>query len=170
MSATDDDSQTNFVLGFVLALIALVIFFVLGIAIHFGQGKARLAAGAPAAVASGALAAPVPEGASIRVLADRVVFYFASGSAELAPGADVALAEIVKAVAAGRKALISGYHDSTGNLATNEELAKQRAQAVQLQLLQLGLTPEQAQLEKPALSSDAGSNAAARRVEVTLAP
>jgi hypothetical protein len=36
-----DDSAQNFIIAFVLALIVLVVFFVIGIAIHHVHGKAR---------------------------------------------------------------------------------------------------------------------------------
>ncbi|MFS2168237.1 OmpA family protein, partial [Variovorax sp. Varisp62] len=42
---SDDDSQQNFILGFVMALIALVIFFVVGIVLwHKGHNPAAVRA------------------------------------------------------------------------------------------------------------------------------
>ena len=75
---------------------------------------------------------------------------------------------MVKGVAAGKKAVISGYHDTTGDPAKNEELSKQRAFAVRDALAALGIGEDKMELRKPADTTASGSNAEARRVEVTL--
>ena len=106
--------------------------------------------------------------ASIRVENGIVKFYFASASADLAQGAAEALGDVVKGVAAGQKAVISGYHDITGDPAKNEELAKQRALAVRDALASLGIGEDKMDLRKPEVTTADGSNAEARRVEVTL--
>ena len=80
---------------------------------------------------------------------------------------DKALAEIVAGVKAGKKAVISGFVDSTGNAEQNAELAKLRALAVREQLKALGVTEDQVELKKPG-NIDAGASAEARRVEVSL--
>ena len=98
-----------------------------------------------------------------------VKFYFATGKAELAPGAAEALADVVAGVKAGQRAVISGYTDSTGDAAKNAELAKQRAFAVRDSLTALGVAQDKLELKKPEAVENAGSNAAARRVEVVLA-
>jgi len=163
MSSSNDDGEQNFIVAFLFALIALVLFLVIGIAIRQVHGKAG-AGPVPAAAAAMA----IPEGASIRVENGIVKFYFASGSAELAAGASEALADVVKGVAAGRKAVVSGFHDTTGDAAINEELAKKRAQTVQQVLLAQGVPADRIDLQKPAVSTGSGSNAQARRVEVEL--
>ena len=91
-------------------------------------GAAAAASAAPASTAAMA-SGDVGDGAAIRVEGGVVKFYFASASAELAAGAAEALGEVVKGVAAGKKAVVSGFHDTTGDPARNEELAKQRAAA-----------------------------------------
>lgn len=98
-----------------------------------------------------------------------VKFYFASGSAALAAGANEALADVVRATAEGRRAVISGYHDATGGAALNAELSKQRAFAVRDALLALGVAEASLELRKPeeTLASTA-NDPQARRVEVTL--
>ena len=68
--------------------------------------------------------------ASFNVESGVVKFYFATGKADLATGAEAALAEVAKGVAAGKRAVVSGYTDATGDPAKNEELAKARAVAV----------------------------------------
>ncbi len=131
---------------------------------------ASAAAGTDAATAAAAGSAPTAtaDGASVRIDDGVVKFYFASGSTELAAGAKEALADVVKGVAAGQKAVISGYHDTTGDPAKNEELAKLRAFAVRDALVSLGIGEDKLDLRKPEVTTADGSNAEARRVEVRL--
>jgi outer membrane protein OmpA-like peptidoglycan-associated protein len=110
----------------------------------------------------------VPEGASISVADGVVNFYFATGSADLAPGAAEALAAVIQGIGKGRRAMVSGFHDSTGDATVNEELAKLRAQTVRDVLLGLGVPADRVDLQKPAVSTGSGNNAEARRVEVKL--
>ncbi len=113
-------------------------------------------------------AAMLSDTASVVVESGMVKFYFASGKAELAQGAKEALGEIVKGVAAGQTAVISGFHDATGDMAQNEELAKQRALAVRGALISLGIGEDKLELSKPEAITATSSNAEARRVEVRL--
>ncbi|KLN55436.1 OmpA family protein [Variovorax paradoxus] len=180
---SDDDSQQNFILGFLLALIALVIFFVLGIVLwHKSHGPA--AGGMPAVAVAAVSAGPattttvaevtetvtvvIPDGASIRVADGVVNFYFATGSADLAPGAAEALAAVIKGVESGRKAVVSGFHDTTGDAAINEQLAKKRAETVRDVLVGLGVPADKVDLQRPAITAGSGNDAQARRVEVKL--
>ena len=161
---SQDDDSTGIALGVVFGVIALVIGLVIGVAIYT-QNLAQPAAKAPAAVAAPAAAA---DGASVKVENGVVKFYFATGKADLAAGANEALAEIVKGVAEGKKAVVSGFHDATGDAAVNAELAKQRAIAVQGALKALGVAEDKIELKKPEQMQGSGSNAEARRVEVAL--
>ena len=97
-----------------------------------------------------------------------VKFYFATGKADLAQGADEALQDVLAGAKEGKKAVISGFHDDTGNRAQNEELSKQRAFAVRDALLALGVPESQIELRKPESTEGSGNNAEARRVEVVL--
>ena len=94
-----------------------------------------------------------------------VKFYFATGKADVAPGAPEALKDVLVAALGGKKIVVSGYHDSTGNAQANEELSKQRAFAVRTVLLGFGVPDKQIELRKPS-DTEAGSGAEARRVEV----
>jgi K(+)-stimulated pyrophosphate-energized sodium pump len=120
----------------------------------------------PAAVVA-AVAAPA-DAASFKVEGGVVKFYFASGKAELAGGAGAALADVAKGVAAGKKAVVSGFTDATGDAAKNEELAKQRAFAVRDAIKAAGVTDDKIELKKPETLTASGGNAEARRVEVAL--
>lgn len=187
-SSNDEDSQQRFALGFLFAIIALVVFTVVGVAVYkYGIARAAppvtAAAAGPVVVAGGVPVAPglagvtvttetvsvvIPEGASISVADGVVNFYFATGSADLAPGAAEALATVIKGVEGGRRAQVSGFHDTTGDPAINEELAKLRAQTVRDVLIGLGTPAAKVDLQKPAVSTGSGSEAQARRVEVKL--
>ncbi|MCL4697873.1 MAG: OmpA family protein, partial [Burkholderiaceae bacterium] len=91
-----------------------------------------------------------------------------SGKADVAAGAQQALADIVKGVGEGKKAVISGFADASGNAEQNAELAKQRAFAVRDALKGLGVTEDKVELKKPETVTGTGDAAQARRVEVTL--
>ncbi|WP_367068692.1 OmpA family protein [Oryzisolibacter sp. LB2S] len=175
-SSSDDDSQQRFALGFLFALIALVVSTVVGVVVykrgiaHAPTAPAAAAAGAGAAAAPGSVVV-VDDAATVVVEGGVVKFYFATGKADLAAGANEALAEIVKGVVEGGKtAVVSGFHDATGDAAFNEELAKQRALAVREALTALGVAEDRIELKKPEVTQGSGSNAEARRVEVVLAP
>lgn len=172
-NSSDDDSQQRFALGFLIALIALLISVVVGTVVVKQVRGAAAPKPAATAVASNAPAAPAADamatdGASVRVENGVVKFYFASAKADLAAGANEALADVVKGVAEGRKAVISGFHDATGDAAMNAELAKQRAFAVRDALKALGVAEDKIELKKPEETTASGSNAEARRVEVAL--
>jgi outer membrane protein OmpA-like peptidoglycan-associated protein len=96
-----------------------------------------------------------------------VKFYFASGKADLAAGGKEALADAVQAALAGKKLSVSGFHDETGSPEQNAELAKQRALAVRDALVAAGVAEASVELKKPEVMM-AGSNAEARRVEVSV--
>jgi K(+)-stimulated pyrophosphate-energized sodium pump len=131
-----------------------------------GAGKAPPVVAAPAAAAASAAASA--DAASIKVEGGVVKFYFATGKSELAAGAPQALADIVKGVADGKKAVISGFADATGNPEQNAELAKQRAFAVRDAIKALGVAEDKIELKKPETITGSGNAAEARRVEVGL--
>jgi K(+)-stimulated pyrophosphate-energized sodium pump len=137
-------------------------------------------AGAAAAAAAGATAAKSDEAmalaakaaadaASVKVENGAVKFYFASGKAELPQGGKDALKDILAGVAAGKKAMVSGYVDASGDPVKNAELAKLRAFAVRDLLKASGLADDKVELKKPEdIKAGATSAAEGRRVEVTL--
>ena len=191
MVSQDDDGQQSLVLGFVFGLVALVIVLVMGVAISTSissrTGKtdskpvvavgpaadfqpipatAPRAADAKAAEAEAAQAAA--DAASIRVESGVVKFYFASAKAELAPASAAVLADLIAGARTGRKLLISGYHDATGDPVRNAELARQRALSVSTLLKSSGVGAQQIELGKPQQAQQRDSDAEARRVEVSL--
>lgn len=184
-SSNDDDSQQRFALGFVFALLALIVSIVIGTVVvqrgihrtgaapQAASAKAASAAAATTTAATPAASAAAVAGDSASFVAENgvVTFYFASGKADVAAGAEAALRELIaNAQAQGKTAHISGFHDTTGNAEHNAELAKKRAGAVRDALLALGLAENQAELKKPEQAQVDGNNALARRVEVRLQP
>ena len=186
MFSQDDDGQQGLVLTVVFGLVALVIGLVIGVSIYKSSPRHAPASAGPvkAAVAKAAAALPTAisaspvdaasaaqaasDAASVKVENGVVKFYFASGSADLAAGAGDALRDVIKEAKAGRKLVISGFHDATGDAGKNAELARQRALAVRNALKAEGVTEQQIELKKPAQMTASGSHAEARRVEVTV--
>lgn len=117
---------------------------------------------------------PVPalvtaDSANVIVENGIVKFYFATGKADLAANAEEALKDVLAGVKEGRKAVISGFNDSTGSDALNAELSKHRAFAVRNALLGFGVPESQIELRKPEnTEAGKGNDAEARRVEVVL--
>lgn len=170
-NSSDDDSQQRFALGFLFALIALVVSTVVGTVVYKrGISHApKIEAAVSAPSATNVPVVVIEETARVIVENGVVKFYFVSGKAEVAAGANEALSDVVKGVAEGKRAVISGFHDATGSAEINAELAKQRAQAVQAALMALGVAEDKVELKKPEQTQADGSNAEARRVEVILA-
>jgi K(+)-stimulated pyrophosphate-energized sodium pump len=110
----------------------------------------------------------IAPGPSVRFENGAVKFYFASGESNLPADADKALSDIVQGVGVGKRAVISGFHDTTGDPAKNAELAKERALKVRDTLKALGVAEDKVELKKPEQTTGSGSPDEARRVEVVL--
>ncbi|MBW0170849.1 MAG: OmpA family protein [Hydrogenophaga sp.] len=169
MSSQDDEPEYRVVALVLISVIVLAVGLALGIGIHKSRGSAPAAAAAVAAPAAAPVAASSDD-ASVVVENGVVKFYFASGKADLAAGALDALGEAIAAAKAGKKLVISGFHDATGDPAFNAELAKQRAMAVRAALVGAGVAEAGVELKKPEQTMGTGNNAEARRVEVAIAP
>ena len=169
MSSQDDEPEYRVVALVLISVIVLAVGLALGIGIHKARGSAPAAAAAVAAPAAAAVAASSDD-ASVVVENGVVKFYFASGKADLAAGALDALGEAIASAKAGKKLVISGFHDATGDPAFNAELAKQRAMAVRAALVGAGVAEAGVELKKPEQTMGTGNNAEARRVEVAIAP
>ena len=172
---SDEDDGRGWILGVVFGVVALVIALAIGVSMHFKNVKnagaaasANATASSTTGAAAGAAGAAAADAASVKVENGVVKFYFASGKSEIAAGGKEALTEVVKAVGAGKKAVVSGFHDATGDKAKNEELSKLRAFAVRDALKGLGVAEDKIELKKPEDMLATGSNAEARRVEVSI--
>ncbi|MBM4262897.1 MAG: OmpA family protein [Deltaproteobacteria bacterium] len=96
--------------------------------------------------------------------------YFALGAAAVPKGTPDTLKDIVAYLKTNTasKAVISGYHDPTGNKAQNEELAKNRAKTVREALQKAGIGEDRVVMQKPQETTGTGNDAEARRVEVSI--
>jgi outer membrane protein OmpA-like peptidoglycan-associated protein len=179
MSSQDDDQEGRVVAAVLIAAVLLAVGLAIGVAVSKAR-DARLsgAGGAPAvamteqatgAAAAAPAAAAMSDDASVVVENGVVKFYFASGKADLASGALDALGDAIEAAKAGKRLVLSGFHDSTGDPAMNAELAKQRAFAVRDALMGAGVAETSMELKKPEETTGSGNNAEARRVEVVIA-
>lgn len=186
MFSQDDEGQQGLVLALVFGLVALVIALSIGVGVYQRHSPTRSVnavlaipvvlapqSGSPVLpteirVSAAQAAQAVSDAATVKVEQGIVKFYFASGKADLAAGAGEALADVVKGAQSGRRLVISGFHDPVGDPAKNAELARQRALAVRDALKALGVAEQQIEIKKPEPMLDSGSDADARRVEITL--
>jgi outer membrane protein OmpA-like peptidoglycan-associated protein len=108
-------------------------------------------------------ALPVPAPARI---------YFTRDSDELPASANDALRGIVDYLVQvpDAHAIVSGFHDPSGDPLYNEDLARRRAVAVQTALHRAGVEPGRIELVKPMVTAIGGAKWEARRVEVTVVP
>ncbi len=123
---------------------------------------------APAAAPAGPAAAMADDTSSVKVEGGVVKFYFATGKSEVPAGSAGALADVIKGVAEGKKAVVSGFTDASGDPAKNVELAKHRAFAVRDALKAAGIAEDKIELKKPEETTATGDASLARRVEVAL--
>lgn len=171
---TDDGEAERYGLWAVFSVVALVVLStVAGIGIWSIKQGDNATAGVEsnqAVVAQGTATDFIADDESKIIVEDGVVkFYFATGTSELAEHADIFLEDVVNGVIQdNKKAIISGFADSTGDAQLNEELSKKRAFAVRDALLELGVPESYIEMRKPENITGTGSNAEARRVEVVL--
>lgn len=133
--------------------------------------SAAVEASEPAAASEAAVPAADAAAGNARVTYENGVakFFFATGKNDVAEGADAIVADVINAGKDGKKLVISGYADSTGDAAANEELSKQRAQAVQAFFEAQGVNAANIELRKPESTTGAvGNDVEGRRVEVTV--
>jgi photosynthetic reaction center cytochrome c subunit len=122
----------------------------------------KLASIAPVSIAAPAAASP----------ASGVTVFFGVGSAALGTDSVSTLKPVVDGLKANpaAKVAISGFHSASGDLATNQELAKKRAFSVRGALLAAGIAEDRLVLEKP-MSAEAnlsGEDPRSRRVDVAI--
>jgi photosynthetic reaction center cytochrome c subunit len=104
--------------------------------------------------------------------AGKSVLYFNVGSFTLEGEQAKGLQQLVATLTAQPKSevMISGYHSAAGDLASNQELAKNRALAVRDSLTAAGISVSRVAMDKP-LQTEAnigGEDPIARRVEVAI--
>ncbi len=123
----------------------------------------------PAATDKVASAAPTAVAAAAGVRAPASIF-FATGSAETPADAAKTLEPVVAFVQAnpGANIAVSGFHDPSGDIAMNQQLAKARAEAVREVLKTMGVDEMRVWLRKPSVTTGSGDAAEARRVDVSI--
>jgi outer membrane protein OmpA-like peptidoglycan-associated protein len=164
----DNDDGARVGLWVVLGIITLLLFgLIAGLAIRATHAK-QMPAPAAAAPAAAVVVDVLVEGP----LAGEIVgkLYFESGKAELPADATTALAPVLQALEAnpGKKLVIAGFHDASGDPAINNELAKNRAKAVRAAITSQGVAADRVALRKPEQTAMDGPADEARRVEVRL--
>lgn len=129
------------------------------------NGASAAAASVPAADAAPA----APDSARVVFENGVAKFFFATGKNDVAAGAETVVADVIAAGKEGKKLVVSGFADSTGNAAQNEELSKKRAQAVKAFFEAQGVSAGNIELRKPENTTGAvGNDAEGRRVEVKI--
>jgi outer membrane protein OmpA-like peptidoglycan-associated protein len=172
----EQDEGAKVGLWVVIGIITLLLFGLIGgLAIRSMHAKHAAKPVAVAATAAASHAASAVAETDVMVdapLVGEIVarVFFGVDQAALQADAGAALAPAVKALAdaPGKKLVIAGFHDTTGNAEHNAELAKQRAKAVRAALTAQGADAARLQLRKPEQTALGGPAEEARRVEVRL--
>ncbi len=144
---------------------ALAVLF-LGVAVAACDSGPTPAAKAPATATAPAATAPA---VAATLLPTKV--YFEVGSAVLGADAGPIITAAADAIKAGNlQVAVTGYTDKTGDMAQNEELAKNRAIAVRDALQAAGVAEAHIAMKPPLFVEvgAGGNDAEARRVEINL--
>lgn len=142
---------------YALAIVGLLVTGVVAVVVGFGVARSR------------PHAPPAPPAAETAVAAvERILFDV--GQDALPANANDVLERVSTAARArvGTVVLVSGYHDASGNLAANLDLARRRAEQVRHALEANGVSPSQVVLNKPVQTTGSGDPAEARRVEMRV--
>jgi outer membrane protein OmpA-like peptidoglycan-associated protein len=158
----EQDQGTRIGVGVALGVVLLLVVGLLGWLTMRGAARAPVPAAAAAAAES---YLDVPLAGELAG-----TLFFAVGLAELPADTPAAVDKVKQALAAApaRKAVLSGFHDASGDAATNAELAKNRAKAVRDALRTAGVDAARIALRKPESTLGDGSRQEARRVEIRL--
>ncbi len=170
MSDQDDNETQGIVFAVLGFVVAGVIALVSGVAIWKSSQSAQAVA-QPVAIEAPATPVVAADESDIAPVGDALAkVYFAVGSAALNAEDQAAVSKTVEALAAHAEAivLLSGFHDESGDAATNAELAKQRALAVRDALVAGGVAVDRVKLRKPESTVGTGSAEEGRRVEIRV--
>jgi photosynthetic reaction center cytochrome c subunit len=122
----------------------------------------------------GRLAPPPPVLPPTTSSATGATLYFGVGSSTVAGDAVAGMSALIEAMKANPRmsVAISGYHSASGDLASNQKLARDRAMAVRDALRSVGIAESRFALQKPVVAEAnlAGEDPKARRVEVLARP
>lgn len=169
----DHDEGARIGVWVALGIVALLLFgLVGGLAWRSVKSPAPAAKAVASAPAAATAAAPGGDVVLDVPLSGDVIgkVYFEVGKAELPADVAQPLADALAAVTAdsGKKLMLSGFHDPSGDPAANAELAKNRAKAVREALKARGVAADRVVLRKPEQTAADGPAQEARRVEIRL--
>jgi K(+)-stimulated pyrophosphate-energized sodium pump len=135
-----------------------------------GDGAAKPDAHGAAAPAPMAAPAAAPAAPAAAAPAGAAKLFFGVGSAALPADASKLLESVIAQAKSSptAKVAISGFHDTSGDPAKNEELAKERAKAVREALKSAGIAEDRIEMRKPEVTTGSGAAEEARRVEVSV--
>jgi outer membrane protein OmpA-like peptidoglycan-associated protein len=158
----EQDSEINLAIGMVLAVAIFVSLMVIGVALSVSGTFGGHTLAVPAEPAAATPAQPAAAG--------QASIHFELNAATLPASAPADLAPIVDALhrQSDAHAVVSGFHDASGDADKNAELARQRAFAVRDALVAAGVAAERIELAKPAETVGGADPAQARRVDVTV--
>jgi len=165
----DEDDGARIGVWVALGVVALLVFsLVIGVAWRSTQA-AKAAKAVPTAAAK---ADPADAVLDIPLSGDLIgKVFFTYAKADVEGDASETLDKTIAAAAAeaGKKVVLSGFHDPSGDPAKNAELAKERAKHVREALKAKGLAADRIVLRKPEQTAADGPAEDARRVEIRLA-
>ncbi len=168
----DNDDGARIGVWVALSVVALLLFGLIGgLAMRSMQARSVAAPPPPVVMAPAAPAADVEAMVDVPLSGEIVAtLFFGLDQSALQPDAEARLGPALQALAAapGKRLVIAGFHDPSGDAAHNAELAKQRAMAVRAGLVALGGDAARVQLRKPEQTALGGPPDEARRVEVRL--
>ena len=167
MDENDDGARVG--LWVVIGIITLLLFgLIFGLGIRAMNAKKAPAPAAAAAPAGAVVVDVLIEGPLSGEIVGKL--YFDVAKAELPADATAALAPVLKALAdnPGKKLVLAGFHDPSGDAAVNHELAKNRAKAVRAAITSQGVDAARVALRKPEQTAADGPADEARRVEIRL--
>jgi len=164
-----DESDSESSIGVAIAIAVAIFAALFAVGMATGTSLGIFSGGKPAAVVPGT-AAPAAATAAPPAAVTEARLYFDLAKYELPADALTTLAPLVSALQLNDNArlLISGYHDASGNLVANAELAKQRAFAVRELLMTAGVPADRIDMLKPLVTTGGADPQEARRVDVTL--
>jgi outer membrane protein OmpA-like peptidoglycan-associated protein len=168
----DQDEGARIGVWVALGVVAMLLFgLIFGLAWRSVKAPAAAPKVVAAAPAAAAAAAPADTLLDVPLSGDIIgKVYFEVGKADLPADVAKPLGDALAAVTAdsGKKLMLSGFHDASGDPAVNAELAKNRAKAVREALKARGVAADRLVLRKPEQTSADGPADEARRVEIRL--
>lgn len=152
------------------ALIALAVLWLLFSMLGRDRGTTQTASVPAATAPATAPPATVATAPPVAATVPAANVYFDVDQSAMPAGASTTLASIIGYLNAnpGSTAVVSGYHDPTGDRAANEALARERAESVRSALMAAGIPESRIDMQRPMETTGGGTMQDARRVEVKV--